>query len=82
MAEWRKCALHPDVNPKTMWGCPDCLAELRRQQLTKQEAESCIEALMNGMNPASGLYFAPGWNVLLRKLEAIADKGYLDQERK
>ena len=31
MADWRKCALHPDINPATMWGCPDCLAELRRR---------------------------------------------------
>ena len=31
--EWRKCSLHPDVNPATMWGCPDCLAELRRAKL-------------------------------------------------
>jgi hypothetical protein len=30
-AEWRKCPSHPDVNGATMWGCPDCLAELRRQ---------------------------------------------------
>lgn len=29
---WHPCALHPDVNAKTMWGCPDCLAELRREK--------------------------------------------------
>lgn len=29
--EWRKCALHPDVNPETMWGCPDCLSALRKE---------------------------------------------------
>ena len=23
------CKLHPDVDYKTAWGCPDCLAELR-----------------------------------------------------
>ena len=27
--EWRKCPHHPDVDPDRMWGCPDCLAELR-----------------------------------------------------
>lgn len=30
MTEWRKCSLHPDVDPERMWGCPDCLVELRQ----------------------------------------------------
>jgi len=29
--EWRKCGKHKDINPDTMWGCPDCLAELRKE---------------------------------------------------
>jgi len=29
--EWRVCSKHKDVNPETMWGCPDCLAELRQE---------------------------------------------------
>jgi len=29
--EWRVCKHHPEVNPETMWGCPDCLAELRHE---------------------------------------------------
>lgn len=29
--EWRKCKTHPAVNPNTMWGCPDCVFELRRE---------------------------------------------------
>lgn len=29
--EWRQCKTHPDVDGKTMWGCPDCLVELRRE---------------------------------------------------
>lgn len=32
MTEWRRCAEHPDVDGATMWGCPDCLAELRRER--------------------------------------------------
>lgn len=31
MTEWRRCKLHPEVNPNRMWGCPDCLFELRRE---------------------------------------------------
>lgn len=27
--EWRKCSLHPTVDPRYMWGCPDCVASLR-----------------------------------------------------
>jgi len=29
--EWRVCKHHPEVNPETMWGCPDCLAGLRHE---------------------------------------------------
>jgi hypothetical protein len=25
------CPTHPDVNSDTMWGCPDCIVELRRK---------------------------------------------------
>lgn len=31
MVEWRKCELHPDVDPDRMWGCPDCLHYLREE---------------------------------------------------
>lgn len=30
LVDWH-CELHPDVDPATMWGCPDCLFELRRE---------------------------------------------------
>ena len=30
MTDWRHCDVHPDVNGERMWGCPDCVAELRR----------------------------------------------------
>jgi hypothetical protein len=29
--EWRVCSKHKDVDHNTMWGCPDCLAELRQE---------------------------------------------------
>lgn len=35
--EWRKCSLHPDVDPEAMWGCPDCLASLRTALAAAQE---------------------------------------------
>lgn len=28
---WRNCETHPDVDGRYMWGCPDCLAELRAE---------------------------------------------------
>jgi hypothetical protein len=31
--EWRSCKTHPDVDPNRMWGCPDCVAELRARNL-------------------------------------------------
>lgn len=34
MSDWRRCAMHPDVNPQTMWGCPDCIVELRAERNT------------------------------------------------
>jgi hypothetical protein len=30
--DWKHCDLHPDVDPDRMWGCPDCLAELRLER--------------------------------------------------
>lgn len=32
------CKTHPDVNANLMWGCPDCLAELRRENEKLREA--------------------------------------------
>ncbi len=31
------CPHHPNVNYKIAWGCPDCLAQLRDQSLTRDE---------------------------------------------
>lgn len=31
------CKSHPDVDYKTAWGCPDCLAELRCQNKKMRE---------------------------------------------
>lgn len=28
---WRKCKTHGDINGATQWGCPDCVAQLRRE---------------------------------------------------
>lgn len=35
-----RCHLHPDVNWRTMWGCPDCIAFMRQYigMLTKDES--------------------------------------------
>jgi len=43
---WRRCDLHPDVNGATMWGCPDCLRELRSGEAiaTLRRARNAAEA--------------------------------------
>lgn len=64
--------------------CPDCKGEGTEAakatgtagelpQLTKDEAEDARKAIMVAMNPAAGLYFPRGWNVIVEKLQAIVD---------
>jgi hypothetical protein len=38
IVEWRRCRIHADVNPDTMWGCPDCLATLRLRESSTRRA--------------------------------------------
>lgn len=42
------CAIHKDVNPETMWGCPDCLARLRRETAVMRDALNTITAALAG----------------------------------
>ena len=44
--EWRVCASHPSVDPQNQWGCPGCVAELRRENAELREAAKEIMPLV------------------------------------
>lgn len=73
--EWRKCALHPDVDPETMWGCPDCVAGLRSQVRQLREALGSLRNECRGMLGAFRLELIEGTSVTnVRVLERkVAD---------
>lgn len=35
---WRKCATHGDIDGARQWGCPDCVAQMRREIAALREA--------------------------------------------
>jgi len=47
--EWRKCELHPDVDGARMWGCPDCLYELRREHADWREEQQRAAVIIRGL---------------------------------
>lgn len=50
--DWRQCPTHPDVDGARMWGCPDCVVELRRE----------VEALRTALRPFAQLMAeSPAW---------------------
>lgn len=42
--EWRRCKLHPDIDPAMHWACADCMFEARHR-ITELEQER--DSLMN-----------------------------------
>ena len=43
------CKLHPDVDYKTAWGCPDCLAELRNELAAAQKDAERLTKLVDSV---------------------------------
>lgn len=61
---WRYCKTHPDVDGTRMWGCPDCLAELRRER----------NALIG--KPPTYAFFVPGRPVAKARPRVSSARGH------
>lgn len=54
--QWQACATHGPANPN-VWGCPECLRELRDQNRTLREA---LKVARDTVHEGS---FPIGWNI-------------------
>ena len=68
LATRAKCDSHPDVDPVRMWGCPDCLYEVKRE-LSQAQVE--IERLEELVAAKDDLLVARGSKATDRALRRI-----------
>jgi hypothetical protein len=73
-AVWRPCELHPDIDPQTEWGCPECLTiELERLHVapepsTPPQAGQCSDSAPSNEGHAAG----PAEGVFTPRTDAVA----------
>lgn len=69
MTEWRRCPTHDYIDGARNWGCPDCVAELRREVARNKEIVTAAKNLVavNGRHHSEVAY--------TRLVEAVKQAG-------